>query len=181
MPVIVTVGLSRKLSKDYQSQGYSLNVQAELPATAIEDPNAMAQATDHMFRLANDLLDAQITAATSEGQSAITVPPRRPTGNNPPPAPANRPSAPRARSFYNGNGHGANGNGQGNGGNGSPHRGITDAQKKAIGRMAEKVGQDPEQTAKDEFGTGLSSLTIRQASEMIENLKGQIEAGAVAK
>jgi hypothetical protein len=45
MPVKVNVRLSRKVTEDFQSRGFSLNIEAELPANVIEDPNAMAAAT----------------------------------------------------------------------------------------------------------------------------------------
>lgn len=167
MPVIVTVGLSRKVSKDFQSQGYSLNIQSELPATAVEDADTMARATDHLFRLANDLLDAEVANATGK-ETAPVDPPAQPVRASPAkPAPAMpTPSVPQ--------GQGANGGGNGNGQR--PRRGITVAQANAILKMAQKLGQDARQMARDEFGSNLSELTIRQASALINTLKQQIES-----
>jgi hypothetical protein len=173
MPVIVNVGISRKMSQDYQSQGFSLNITSELPATAVEDPNQMAQATGHLFQLAGDLLDEQVRKA--QGQP---TPQAQPAGNGNGHGGASQPQAPRRFSQQTGqakpNGY-AKGNGNGgNGGNG--RRGITDAQTNAIRKMSQKIGQDGEQVAQDEFGLPLSSLTIRQASDLIDTLKKNIAA-----
>ena len=164
MPIQLNVGLSRKLSKDYNSHGFSINVDAELPATAIDDPNEIAERADYLFRLATDILDEQVNATG--------------TGDDPP-APSRN-----GRTYANGtgrrNGTGRNGSRTRSNGskNGSEPRPMTDAQRRAITKMARKVGTDAEAVAYDEFGTELNDLDIKQASSLIDNLKDEIESAA---
>jgi hypothetical protein len=55
----VNVGLSRKLSKDYQSTGYSVNLEGEIMAP-VSDPEAVIEQVKEVFDLAEAALDAQI-------------------------------------------------------------------------------------------------------------------------
>ena len=64
----VNVGLSRKLSKDYQSTGYSVNLEAEITAP-VSDPNAVVEQVKEVFDLAADALAQQVER--SQGESAI--------------------------------------------------------------------------------------------------------------
>ncbi len=163
MPGIVNVGLSRKLSKDYQSRGFTLNIQAELPANAVEDPNSMAEATGHLFQLAEDLLTDQVNAASIGGEGTERP---RPQAQDTPPQPRPTPRPSRGPSAPSQNGDGGNG------------RGIAQAQLRAIRNMAKRAGQDPAQMAEADFGVGLRELSIRQASSMIDDLKAMIEEQA---
>lgn len=58
------VGVSRKMSKDYNSQGFSLNLDAEIPAS-LDDPEAVIERIKELYDLAEEALDRQI----SENQS----------------------------------------------------------------------------------------------------------------
>ena len=146
MPVLVTVGRSKKVSENYNSDGFSLNVQAELPASVLEDPNALAEQTNMLFQLTTDLLDEQVRIAGNNN-----------TVSQPVSVPASQP-----RQAY-----------QAKGGNGN--RGITDAQKNAIQKMAAKVGDNPEALAHSGYNVGLDQLSIKQASALIDDLKVRIE------
>jgi len=53
------VGLSRKLSKDYNSTGYSINLDGEITAS-ISDPEAVVEQVKELFDLAEEALDQQI-------------------------------------------------------------------------------------------------------------------------
>ena len=93
------VGLSRKLSKDYQSTGFSLKLEGEVNAS-LDDPEAVIQRIRELYDVADEALKRQIEAY--EGDSAIAA---RDAGPRPEPD-HKRPSSPA-------NGHQANGNGDG--------------------------------------------------------------------
>jgi len=84
------VGLSRKLSENYQSTGFSLNLEGEIHAT-LDDPEAVVERVKELFDLAEEALNQQIDRHQSD--SAIAS---RDTGNQAGP--------PHGRS----NGHAAN-------------------------------------------------------------------------
>ncbi len=160
MPLSINVGLSRKASKDYQSTGVSINVTAELDQSLLARPQELQAQVADLYAQAEAALERQ---AANMGESA---PPSRPAG----------PEGQAGRS--NGNGH-ANGNGNGergyangrrpNGnGNGST---ATDSQRRAIASIARRLGVDAALEARDIIGAELDSLTLRQASELIDHLK----------
>ena len=91
------VGLSRKLSKDYNSTGYSVNLDGEITAP-VSDPEAVFEQVKELFDLAEEVLNQQIDRSQSE--AAIASHDEEPR----PPVPVNR------------NGNGANG---ANGSNGA--------------------------------------------------------------
>jgi len=104
----VNVGLSRKLSKDYNSTGFSINLDGEVTAST-SDAEAVIEQVKELFDLAEEALDQQIERA--QGETAIAGrDEERPT---PPTGVANGRNKPVA------NGHSRlpseNGNGQGNG------------------------------------------------------------------
>lgn len=169
MPVLITVGRSCKRTKNYDSEGFSLSVQAELPASTIDDPNAMADATSHLFQLASDLLADQVNAELGEvpAPKATPAPATRTNGNG---GARVQPNAQKPEAGRSANG--GNGNGRGNG-----TRGITSAQVNAVQKMARKVGENPEILASNEFGVSLKDLTIKEASSLIDTLKERIQAG----
>jgi hypothetical protein len=64
----VNVGLSRKLSRDYNSTGFSLNLEGEL-CVGPDDPEAMIEKIKEFYDLAEEALNQQIERY--EGESAI--------------------------------------------------------------------------------------------------------------
>lgn len=96
----VNCGLSRKLSKDYQSTGYSVNIEGEITAP-ISDPHAVVEQVQEVFDLTQAALDAQIERSQSD--SAIAAHDEQPwqEGNG------RQPSAENGRRIpaSNGNGH----------------------------------------------------------------------------
>ena len=64
----VNVGLSRKVSKDYQSTGFSVNLEAEITAP-VSDPEAVIEQVKEVFDLAEAALDAEIER--SQGTTAL--------------------------------------------------------------------------------------------------------------
>jgi len=94
------VGVSRKMSKDYNSTGFSLNLDAEIQAT-LDDPEAVVERIKELYDLAEEALDRQISESQEDGGFA-----HRDNGY---PTHAHA-----ATSSSNGHDHG-NGNGNGNG------------------------------------------------------------------
>jgi hypothetical protein len=180
----VNIGLSRKLSADYQSKGYTLNIEGELPSDVLNNHVALADATNKLFDLANQLLDEQIqndsgTQSTSRSRRAPGPSySRSPNGHTRQPV---RSNGYRQNGSNGQNGHApaANGNGSNNGnanGNAGGERLLTQAQTRAIINMAKKLGHDPDQYVQDNFGVvHVSELTIKQASEAIDALKNDIQ------
>ncbi len=64
----VNVGLSRKLSKDYNSNGFSVNIDGEVTA-ATNDLEAVMEQVKELFDLAEEALDLQVER--SQGEAAI--------------------------------------------------------------------------------------------------------------
>jgi hypothetical protein len=117
------VGLSRKISRDYNSTGYSVNLDGEILAST-DDPEAITEKIKELFSLAQEALTQEIDR--DQGDAAIgrrdedrsqPKPPHsgnghgdRPTNGN---GPVNPPSeSPPRSASTNGNGtrNGANGN-----------------------------------------------------------------------
>ncbi len=75
----VNVGLSRKVSKDYNSTGFSLNLEGEV-CVPLDDPEMVIEKIKELYDLAEESLDQQV--ARYEEHSAIAsrdaVPPSRP-------------------------------------------------------------------------------------------------------
>ena len=95
----VNVGLSRKLSKDYNSTGFTVNIEGEITAPT-SDPQAVIEQVKELYDLAEESLDQQIERT----KSIDAVASRDETG--------------RQRRSENGNGRresSRNGNGNGNG------------------------------------------------------------------
>lgn len=63
------VGLSRKVSKDFCSTGYSINIDGEVTAT-VSDPEAVMEQVKQLFDLAEEALALQIERAHSEAALA---------------------------------------------------------------------------------------------------------------
>jgi hypothetical protein len=146
MPLSINVGLSRKRSENYQSEGVSINVTAELDQSLLARP---------------DELQRQIASLYSQAERALC---RRPDLDSPPAA------NPHGPSRSNGNGGGRNGNGHRSNGRtgGGP---ATDSQRRAINAIASRQGIDPHLEAREIIGSDLAELSIRQASELIDHLK----------
>ncbi len=60
----VNVGLSRKLSKDYQSTGFSVNIEGEVTAPT-SDPETVVEQVKELYDLAEEALDQQIERSRS--------------------------------------------------------------------------------------------------------------------
>ena len=92
------VGLSRKLSKDYNSEGFSINLEGEVSAP-VNDPQAVVESVKELFDLAEEALAQQIERAQSTAAiGSRDEEPRAARSTNGNGRPAARPSS-------NGNGH----------------------------------------------------------------------------
>ncbi len=60
----VNVGLSRKLSKDYNSTGYSINLEGEVTAP-VSDPEGVVEQVKELFDLAEEALSVQVERSQS--------------------------------------------------------------------------------------------------------------------
>jgi hypothetical protein len=172
----INVGLSRKLSQNYNSEGFSLNIEGELPSDVLHDEKVLAQSTNRLFQLANLMLDDQVEKAIQRSVTPSTTnqTPRQPTphtnGNG------RNGHASNGQRTTSRNGHSTNGQANGTA---TTDRLLTQAQARAIQNMARKLNVEPNQWARDEFGTNeVEQLTIKQASEAISVLKEQIEGSA---
>ncbi|MFN4259520.1 MAG: hypothetical protein ACK4RK_09475 [Gemmataceae bacterium] len=91
MMLRANVGLSRKISRDYNSTGYSVNLDGEIPVS-IDEPEAITEKIKELFSLAQEALTQEIDR--DQGEDAI--------GRRDEERPA---SAPKAQPNGNGNGH----------------------------------------------------------------------------
>ena len=74
------VGLSRKLSENYQSTGFSLNLEGEINAT-LDDPEAVIQRIKELYDLAEEALDLQIDRHQSDSAIASRDDDHHPVNN----------------------------------------------------------------------------------------------------
>lgn len=147
MPLSINVGLSRKASKDYQSTGYSINVTAELDQALLTRPDELQAQIDALYGQAQNAIDRQL-----RDHPAASAP-RSPTTNG--------------NGYHRESTGGHRTNGSRNGG------GMTVSQRKAIDAIARRSGVDAQRESHEVFGVALDDLSLRQASELIDTLKGQ--------
>lgn len=168
MPLQINVGLNRKASKDYQSTGVSINIQAELDATLLTRPEELQRQVADLYAQAEAALDRQVgqperAKAPQVGRQAApavrpaTAAPAPHTGytagRQPPAAQQGaRPSATAGRV---------------GGGNTPPP--ATDSQLKAIRAIAQSVGVNPDAEA-DALGVKFP-ISRGDASRFIDHLK----------
>jgi hypothetical protein len=161
MPLSINIGLSRKASKDYQSSGVSINVTAELDATLLTKPDELQQQIAGLYSEAEAALERQAEKLTPVQQ------PNRTNGIG---------NGHRYNGRTNGNNggyvNGRNTNGNGNGARRGGNAPATTSQRRAIDAIAARVNADPQVEAREIIGTELDDLSLRQASDLIDHLKG---------
>ncbi len=64
----VNVGLSRKLSRDYNSTGFSLNLEGEI-CVSLDDPETLVEKVKEFYDLAEEALNQQISRYEGESGS----------------------------------------------------------------------------------------------------------------
>jgi len=168
----VNVGLSRKLSKDYNSTGFSINLDGEVTAST-SDAEAVIEQVKELFDLAEEALDQQIERA--QGEAAIAG-----RDEERPSTPTNRSNGVR-NSATNGHSRPApeNGNGQGNG-----HTDDIATNKQinyllSIGKRQRLSTIQLEHRIEEIIGraVGLYELSKRDAARVIDELTATVTNG----
>jgi hypothetical protein len=104
------VGLSRKITRDYNSTGYSVNVEGEIPFSA-DDPQGVLEKIRELFNLAQEALSVEIDRDQGEDaigrrdeERPVPVPVTSSNGNGSPrnPAPVSQQPAPANNGTQNG-------------------------------------------------------------------------------
>jgi hypothetical protein len=173
----VNVGLSRKLSRDYNSTGFSLNLEGEL-GVGPDDPEALVEKIKEFYDLAEEALNQQIER--HQGESAIasrdetpapqTSPPRNPITITTIRQPATLPQ-PTGNGHGPSHGHGLT-HGPGHAGNGE---GATNKQLQYLLNLGTRHGLTPPQLEtriETILGrrVGVYDLSKKEAGEVIDAL-----------
>ena len=141
----LNAGISRKVGEpEYGSRGASVHLELEVESNLISDPNGLLDRIRKLFAMARDAVDQELA------QGGQRVADQRAT-----------PGTSNGRL----NGTGSRGGGQG--------RTATASQLRAIRSIGERLNADPDRLAQDAFGVGLDALSLRQASQLIDQLKAQ--------
>jgi hypothetical protein len=167
----VNVGLSRKLSRDYNSTGFSLNIEGEV-CVGLDDPEAVIEKIKEFYDLAEETLSQQIERY--EGESAIASrDEQRPVHSNGHPAGtgSKEPSNNGSSNSQHGNGHAnQNGNDQ------DANRDVaTNKQVQYLLNLGKRQGLTPPQLEGRIEGilnkkVGVYDLTKREAGDVIDAL-----------
>lgn len=153
MPTTVSIGLSKKAGlPDYGSIGASCHVELELDGQILDgDLTRFRQHVQRAYAACREAVEDELARQDS----------------NPP----------STQPGVNGNGnHRGNGNGHANGGNGnrqSNGRGATQSQVRAINAIANRNRIDLAPYLQQHGVQVLADLSIRDASSLIDELKGQ--------
>lgn len=158
----VNVGLSRKVSKDYNSTGFSVNLDGEI-ASPVSDPEAVIEEVKQFYELAEEALDREIERYQSDSALASRDQAPEAAPRTSPPPVANRNSQPAATP--NGNGSHGNGNGEA----------ATNKQVQYLLNLGKRQGLTPQQLEnriEELLGrkTGVYQLSKREAGEVIDSL-----------
>ena len=174
----VNVGMSRKVSKDYNSTGFTVNIEGEV-CVGLDDPHAVVEKIKEFYDLAEESLSQQMERY--QGDSAIAGRDTEPrsagrngtqtNGSSDPP----QNGATAETNHQNGNGH--NGNGQHTNGNGQTAIGTaaTNKQVQFLLNLAKRHGltsQQLEGRIEELLGrkVGVYQLTKQDAGQVIDVL-----------
>lgn len=146
MPLVINVGLNRKSSRNYQSQGTSINITAELDPALLASPQRLQDEIAALYRQAETALDQQ-SSRIAATQPSPSPDPRL----NGPPHAHTTPQRPE-----------------------SPLRSVTRNQLHALHDLAEGLGTDLESIAREVFAKPPRDLNIREASKLIDQLKVRV-------
>ena len=171
MPLTVNVGLSRKSSENYQSQGLSINITAELDQSLLADPPRLQDEIDRIYAQADDALERQSAPKKPVPQPARPPVPR-PQQNgqthhrrNGPATNQGGPFRPTARQDGDHDGVPY----------GGPVRPATASQMRALRSLAKRLDCDLADLMTETFGIATVQTDIRQASRLIDILKERLE------
>ncbi|MBI1338357.1 MAG: hypothetical protein GC164_15550 [Phycisphaera sp.] len=159
MPLTLNVGLSRKASRDFQSTGLSINITAELDQSLLSRPDELQAQIDALYEQAEQALSRQAEkssntpAPSTQRQTDYTERGDRSDRRY------SRPDTTRRPSSNGRNGH-------------DRSTAMTRSQRRAIESIARRLGLEPEAEVDQEFGWVFNDLTLREASKVIDHLKG---------
>lgn len=161
----VNVGLSRKLSRDYNSTGFSLNLEGEL-CVGPDDPEALIEKIKEFYDLAEEALNQQIERY--EGESSIASRDEAPARQSGPSR--NRVATQASRQPE--TSPQTSGNGNGHTGNGEP---ATNKQVQYLLNLGKRHGLTPPQLEgriESILGkrVGVYDLTKKEAGDVIDAL-----------
>lgn len=167
----VNVGLSRKVTRDYNSTGFSLNLEGEV-CGSVDDPETLIERIKEYYDLADEALRQQVeryeseSAIASRDEEPVSRPKREPVAETPP----SRSSKPEREAPKNGNGSG-NGQSQGQ----PAGEAATNKQIQFLLNLGKRNGLTQPQLEKrfeQQFGrrVGLYELSKREAGEAINAL-----------
>ena len=158
----LNAGLSRKIGQpDYGSRGAMVNVEIELPADVLKDPEKLRRQVRGCFETLRAAVDEELSVTPGNGGGGVEETRWRPTGD------VRRNCDGRAVSGGSaGDGYAANGRG------GLP---CTEKQVRALHAFARRAGVELVAELRDRFGlTTAEELSRRQASDVIDRLKGRV-------
>ncbi len=169
MPMKLNVGLSRKVGEpNYGSRGANVNVEQEVDATLINEPQRLQERIREMFRLAQEAVDEELNAGST---TASTKQP--PTNGNGSANGNSRHTTGRSGANRSENSHARGNASSGNGSRRSTSAPATASQVRALHAIANRQGLSLEAVVNDQYGvTEPETLTITQASELIDELNG---------
>lgn len=155
MPAKLNIGLSRKIGEsNYGSRGASVNLEVELDAASIQDPQLLQDRVRALYALARQSVEEELERSASSTQNNEVY-----SGGN---GHAHAPSHSQGHGPQNGNGASAP----------SKAGTATQSQIRAIFAIARRQGLDPKALVQRRFSVGrIDDLTIREASSMIDELK----------
>src|SRR5207249_4339569 len=131
---------------------------AELDQSLLARPEELQKQVANLYAQAESALEQQANGMSQREPSARSAYDYRGAA----PSNGNNGHTNVERGYSRSNG---NGNGHRNGG------GMTDSQRRAITAIGRRINVDPTFEVRDLFGAELDTLTIRQASELIDHLK----------
>ena len=151
----LNVGYSRKVGEpDFGSRGASVNIEVELDAGVIREPDRFRGQLEHLFEVAETSVNQELNSNRTDA--------------SPPPA-----------NGTNGNSHNGHRNGHANGSTKPNGRLATQSQVRAIHAIANRQRVDLPNLLHHRFRVSRpDDLSIRDASHMIDELKGQQTGGA---
>ena len=169
----VNVGLSRKLSRDYNSTGFSVNLEGEITAAA-GDSDAIIEQVKELFDLAEESLDQQVERTRSiNAQASHDAEPERPGHNG------------QCRTGYAGNRHAANGHSSRTQHDDRPAEPATNKQIQYLLSIGKRQRLSTNQLEQQVQGilrreVGIYDLTKREAAQAIDALTGAVTNGKPA-
>ena len=164
MPLMITIGLIRKRSENYQSDGASISLTAELDQSLLARPEALQAHIDSLYEQADTALTFRsFPSPPSQPHGPASVQPQPSAGAS---LASGNIAGCEARSCEAENHARCKSKAIGVGG-------MTKPQRRAITVIASAMGIDAHREARDLVGVDLDQLSVRQASDLIDHLKAQ--------